>query len=96
MSRFNTKFNGSTTIQTELNQIVDKISNGLSNNYKLNDDILVIIGRTKSMLWQKFWKAGKNCIENLRLVLEKCKNAEKEAEKLEFRLSQTGIDPLNC
>ena len=94
--RFITGFYGLTTMPTEFQKAMDKELANLQNTYVFLDDILIVTKGTK----EKHFEAVKQVLKrlgnaNVRLKREKCKFAEEEIEWLGYKLSQTGIKPIN-
>ena len=89
--RFITGFYGLTIMPTEFQKAMDKELANLQNTYVFLDDILIV---------EKHFEAVKQVLKrldnaNVRLKWEKCKFAEEEIEWLGYKLSQTGIKPVN-
>ena len=81
---------------TEVQQIMDEVSEGLSNTYTFIDDILTVAKGTKNDHWVKV----RNVLERLdsmtvHLKVERCDFAQREAAELDFHLPQMDIEPLN-
>ena len=74
----------------------DRILDWLPNTYRFSDDILIVTKGAKT----EPWLMVKIVLEwldklNIRLKLDKCKSAEKNAGWLGFHLLKTGIEPIN-
>ena len=94
--RFITGFYGLTIMPTEFQKAMDKELANLQNTYVFLDDILIATTGTK----EKHFEAVKQVLKrldnaNVRLKWEECKFAEEEIEWLGYKLSQTGIKPIN-
>ena len=90
--RFITGFYGLTIMPTEFQKAMDKELANLQNTYVL----LILTKVTK----EKHFEAKKQVLKrldnaNVTLKREKCKFAEEEIEWLGYKLSQTGIKPIN-
>ena len=81
---------------TEFQKAMDQGLGNLPNTYVFLDDILMV---TKGSL-EKHFEVVKQVLErldnaNIRLKWEKCKFAAEETDWLGYKLSQTGIKPIN-
>ena len=94
--RFITGVYGLTIMPTEFQKAVDQELADVPKTYVILDDILIV---TKGSL-DKHYEAVRKVLTkldkaNVRLKYEKCKFAETEIEWLGYKLTQTGITPLN-
>ena len=94
--RFITGFYGLTIMPTEFQKTMDQELANLPNTYVFLDDILIVTKGTK----EKHFEAVRQVLKrldnaNVRLKWEKCKFAEEEVDWLGYKLSQTGIKPIN-
>ena len=94
--RFITGFCGLTVMPTEFQKAMDAELANIPKTYVFLDDILVVTKGSK----ENHYKVVKTVLTklnkaNIRLKWEKCKFAQKEIEWLGYKLTQTGINPLN-
>ena len=94
--RFITGFYGLTVMPTKFQKAMDKELSNIPNTYVLFDDILIEPKGNE----ETQYKAIRKVLIKLngaiiRLKWEKCKFAQKEKEWLEYKLTQTGIQPIN-
>ena len=94
--RFITGFYGLTVMPTEFQKVMDKELSSLANTYVFLDDILVVTEGNREghylRVKQVLEKLDKT---NVRLKWEKCKFAQNEIEWFGYKLTQTGIQPMN-
>ena len=91
-----TGFYGLTVMPTEFQKAMDAELANIPNTYVFLDDILVVTMGSK----ENHYKVVKTVLTklnkaNVRLKWEKCKFAQKEIEWLGYKLTQTGISPMN-
>ena len=94
--RFVTGFYGLTIMPTEVQKAMDQKLRNLPNTYVFLDDILIV---TKGSM-EKHFEVVKQVLNrldnaNIQLKWEKCKFAAEETDWLGYKLSQTGIKPIN-
>ena len=94
--RFVTGFYGLTIMPTEFQKAMDQELGNIPNTYVFLDDILIVTRGSK----EKHFETVKQVLRkldnaNIRLKWEKCKFAAEEINWLGYKLSQTGIKPIN-
>ena len=94
--RFIPGFYGLTVMPTEFQKAMDAELANIPNIYVFLDEILVVTKGSKedhnNVIQTVLTKLNK---ANVRLKREKCKFAQKEIEWLGYKLTQTGISPIN-
>ena len=91
--RFITGFYGLTIMPTEFQEAMDQELGNLPNTYVFLDDILIVTRGSQEKHFEIVKQVLKK-LDNANIRL-KCKFAAEEIEWLEYKLSQTGIKPIN-
>ena len=94
--RFTTGFYGLTVMPTEFQKLMDLTLANVNSVFVYIDDILIVTKGTKQEHLNKVREVMKILDEaNLQLKAEKCVIAQESIEWLGFKLTRTGISPIN-
>ena len=94
--RFVTGFYGLTIMPTEFQRIIDLTLAGITNTFAFIDDILVVTRGSKQEHLVKVKEVLHRLDEaNVGLKLEKCNFAAESIEWVGYKLTQSGVEPIN-
>ena len=94
--RFVTGFHGLTVMPTEFQKVMDILLARFEEVFVFIDDILIVTGRTKQEHLDKVREVLKVVDDaELHLKAGKCKFAKQEIEWLGFKMTSSGISPIN-
>ena len=94
--RFITGIYGLTVMQNEFQKAMDMELSNIPNTYVFLDDIMIVTKGNQETHYKAERKIPTKLNEaNIRLKWEKCKLAQSEIERLGYKLTQTGIQPIN-
>ena len=94
--RFITGFYGLTVMPAEFQKAMDKELSSIVNTYVFLDDILIVTKGNREDRYTRVRQVLEKLDKaNVRLKWEKCKFDQNGLEWLEYKLTQTGIQPMN-